>query len=331
MPATCLITGATGFVGSHTGVTLSRRGMIVRALARDGSDTKLLEEAGIKIVRGDVGDPAAVRGAMEGTEIVVHCAAKVGDWGHVDEYRKVNVEGLRNLLEASKGQSLDRFVHMSTLGVYAARHHHGTDESVPPPEHHVDGYTQSKVEAEQLAHRYEREFGVPVVILRPGFVYGPRDRTVMPKLITSLRTGTFRYLGGGERALNTIYIDNLVDAVLLAIYRQDAVGQVYNLTDGELVSKRRFIEAIAEGMGIAAPRRSLPLWFARLLMKAMYFTHRKSPTPPRLTHARYKFLGLNLDFSIDKARSELGYQPYVPFEDAIRATMAWYRQNMPDL
>ena len=331
MPATCLITGATGFVGSHVAVALARRGTSVRALARDGSDTKLLEEAGVIIVRGDLGDASGVHCAMEGVDIVVHCAAKVGDWGPVEEYRKVNVEGLRNLLEACKGQSLDRFVHLSTLGVYAARHHHGTDETVQPPEHHVDGYTQSKVEAEQLARRYEREFGVPVVILRPGFVYGPRDRTVMPKLIESLRTGKFRFLGGGERALNTIYVDNLVDAVLLGIYRQEAVGQIYNLTDGEHVSKRRFIEAIAEGMGIAAPRKSLPLWFARLLMKAMYWTHRKSPTPPRLTHARYKFLGLNLDFNIDKARSELGYQPHVPFEDAMRATMAWYRQNMGDL
>jgi nucleoside-diphosphate-sugar epimerase len=153
----------------------------------------------------------------------------------------------------------------------------------------------------------------------------------MPRLIGTLRTGAFRYLGGGERALNTIYIDNLVDAVLLAIHRQQAVGQVYNLTDGEFVSKRKFIESLSEGMGIAAPRRSIPLWLARLVMKWMYFTHRQSPTPPRLTHARYKFLGLNLDFSIDKARNELGYQPHVPFEEAMRATTAWYRQNMPDL
>lgn len=331
MPATCLITGATGFVGSHVAVMLARRGMNVRALARAGSDTKLLEELGVPILRGDVTDAAAVRKAMEGTELVVNCAARVGDWGPADDYRKVNVEGLHNLLEACKGQSLDRFVHMSSLGVYAARHHHQTDESEAPPEKHMDGYTQSKVEAEQLARKYEREFGVPVVILRPGFVYGPRDNTVMPKLITSLRTGKFRYLGGGKRAMNTIYVDNLVDAVLLAIHRQEAVGQTYNLTDGEFVSKRQFIEAIAEGMGIPAPHKSLPLWLARLLMRGMYFTHRNSPTPPRLTYARYKFLGLNLDFNIDKARGELGYHPHVPFEEAMRATMAWYRQNMPDL
>ena len=119
--------------------------------------------------------------------MVFHCAAKVGDWGPVEEYRAVNVEALRGLLEACRGRPLRRFVHFSSLGVYAARHHHGTDETEPLPERHVDGYTQSKVESEQLALRYHREHGVPVVVLRPGFIYGPRDRTVLPNLIEKLR------------------------------------------------------------------------------------------------------------------------------------------------
>src|SRR5438132_9909187 len=106
MPTPCLITGATGFVGSHVAVALARRGMTVRTLARPTSDTKLLEELRVTILRGDVTDVATVRQAMEGVELVVHCAAKVGDWRPVEDYRKVNVEGLRNLLEASKGQSL---------------------------------------------------------------------------------------------------------------------------------------------------------------------------------------------------------------------------------
>ena len=97
------------------------------------------------------------------------------------EVRKVNVEPLCNLLHVCKGQALSRFVHMSSLGVYAARHHYGTDESESLPARHSDGYSQSKVEAEQLALRYYRDLGVPVVVLRPGFVYGPRDRTVMPR------------------------------------------------------------------------------------------------------------------------------------------------------
>src|SRR5207302_5422217 len=180
----------TGFVGGHIAEALVERGWEVSAIVRPHSDTALLEQLGVSLIRGDVSDPQTVHKAVAEVEAVVHCAAKVGDWGPVSDYRAVNVEGLRTLLDACKGQALSRFVHVSTLGVYAARHHHGTDETEPLPARHADGYSQSKVEAEQLALRYEKDFGVPVVVLRPGFVYGPRDRTVLPRLIESLRVGT---------------------------------------------------------------------------------------------------------------------------------------------
>src|SRR5262249_35073728 len=145
-------------------------------------------------------------------------------------------EQLRVLLEACKGLALSRFIHVSSLGVYEGRHHYGSDESVPPPKIHADGYTQSKGEAEQLALKYHEAFGVPVVVLRPGFVYGPRDRTVLPRIIDNLRKHQIRYPGGGDAAMNTIFVGNFVEAVLLALENPNAVGQVYNLTDGEFVS-----------------------------------------------------------------------------------------------
>jgi nucleoside-diphosphate-sugar epimerase len=328
MSSTYLITGATGFVGSHVAEACAARGLAVRALARPNSDTALLERLGATIVRGDVTDPEAARKAVEGADAVVHCAARVGDWGPAEDFRAANVEGLRNLLEACKGRPPGRFVHLSTLGVYEARHHYGTDESVPPPADQIDGYTQSKVESERLALEYHRAHGVPVVILRPGFVYGPRDRTVMPRLIERLRKRHVRYIGSSKRALNTIYVGNLVDAIFLAIDKRQAVGQIYNLTDGEYVSKRRFIMAVVNSLGLPRPRPVRPpLWFAHLLAWWMEGQARKrgAAEAPALTQARIKFLGLNLDFSIEKARRELGYTPRVPFDEAIRETMAYYR------
>lgn len=330
MPQTCLITGATGFLGSHLAEACVQRGLAVRTIARPSSDTHLLERLGVTIHRGDLTDAAVVRQAVDGTDVIVHCAAKVGDWGPVEEYRAVNVEALRHLLDACVGRPLQRFVHMSSLGVYAARHHYGTDESEPLPTQHMDGYTQTKVESEQLALQYHRQQGVPVVVLRPGFIYGPRDRTMLPKVIENLRLRKLRYLGGGKRALNTIYVGNLVDAVFLAIEKPQAVGQVYNLTDGEFVSKRRFIEAIVEGLGLPKPPSlGPPLWLARILARVMEGRARRkgASKPLMLTQGRLKFLGLNLDFSIQKAKAELGYQPRVPFDQGIRETMAWYREN----
>jgi nucleoside-diphosphate-sugar epimerase len=329
MPSRYLITGATGFVGGHLAEACAARGLAVSTIARPASDTALLERLGVTIHKGDLTDRDVVRTALDGADVVVHCAAKVGDWGPVEDYRTVNVDALEGLLQACKGRPLQRFVQMSSLGVYAARHHYGTDETVKPPAQHMDGYTQTKVEAEALALRYQREHRVPVVVLRPGFVYGPRDRTVLPKIIASLKKGEMRYLGGGKRALNTIYVGNLVDAVFLAADKPQAVGQIYNLTDGEFVSKKHFIDSIADGLGLPRPKRSFPLWFARILAWSMERQARKSGAtkPPKLTQARLKFLGLNLDYSIDKAKRELGYQPRVSFDEGIRETVAWYRAN----
>lgn len=329
MPHTYLLTGATGFVGSHVAEALAGRGESVRALVRAGSDTALLEKLGVTVIRGEFSDPEVLRAAVEGVDVVIHSAAKVGDWGHVDEYRKVNVEGLRSLLEAVRGRPLHRFVHISTLGVYAARHHYGTDETEPLPESHIDGYTQSKVEAERLAVEYVREHGVPVTILRPGFVYGPRDRSVLPRLVARLRERSVIYIARGRYALNTTYVGNLVDAILLAVDAPGAVGEVFNITDGEFVSKRRFFESVADGVGVGRPRFSVPVWLARFMARwrERVFRRKNKPHPPRITQAQLKFAGLNLDFSIAKARTRLGYHPQVSFRDGMRQAVEWYRSQ----
>jgi nucleoside-diphosphate-sugar epimerase len=324
-----LITGATGFVGGHLAEACVRREQTLSVIVRPSSNTIELEKGGAILHRGELSDPYVVRHAVNDADVIVHCAAKVGDWGPIDEYRQVNVEALRVLLEACKGQGLSRFIHMSSLGVYEARHHDGTDETETLPKRHRDSYSQSKVEAEQLAQHYYKEFGVPVVILRPGFIYGPRDRTVMPRIIDGLRQGRLRYPGGGMRALNTIFVANLVDAVFLAVDKDKAVGEVYNLTDGELVSKRKFIETIADAMGLPHPTRRPPLWLAwTVTWFAEQLAHLRGATEaPLFNFARLKFMGYNLDFSIEKAMNELGYRPRVNFEEAISETMAWYKKH----
>ena len=326
---TYLLTGATGFVGSHVAEALAARGETVHAVVRPGSDTALLEPLGTRLFRGDLADPGVLKEAAAGTDVVIHCGAKVGDWGPVDDYRKVNVAGLGHLLDAVRGRPLHRFVLVSTLGVYEARHHHGTDETEPLPEQHIDGYTQSKVEAERLALDAFRKEGVPVVVLRPGFVYGPRDRTVLPRIAGRLQEGSVLYIAQGKYALNTTHVTNLVDAILLAVDSPAAVGEVFNVTDGEFVSKRRFFEAIADGIGAKRPTRSVPVWLARILARWREgkFRRENRPYPPRITQAQLKFAGLNLDFSIAKARTKLGYSPRVSFDDGMRAALAWFNQS----
>ncbi len=324
-----LITGATGFVGSHIAEACERKKQILSAIVRPTSKTDELEKLGAILYRGELSDANLVRQAVLEADVVVHCAAKVGDWGPIEPYREINVECLRVLLEACKGQAISRFILMSSLGVYSMKHHHGANETEPLPRWHGDGYSQTKVEAEQLAMHYYKEWGVPVVILRPGFVYGPRDVTVMPRIISALKNHRLRYPGGGEAALNTIFVNNLVDAVFLAVECEKAVGQAYNLTDGEYVSKRKFIGTIADRMELPHPTRTPPLWLAYLVTwcAEQLAKLKGAKKAPLFNFPRLKFIGYNLDFSIQKAMDDLGYRPRVNFEEAIGETMDWYKKN----
>jgi nucleoside-diphosphate-sugar epimerase len=298
-------------------------------MARPASDAKDLESGGVSIIRGDLLEKASVEKALAGADVIVHCAGKVGDRGALEEYRPINVEALQSLLDACKNRPISRFIHMSSLGVYEARHHYGTDESEPLPDSHMDAYTTTKVEADRLVLAAHRSLGLPAVLLRPGFVYGPRDRSVLPPLLKRLREDRFNYLGGDQRVLNCIYIGNLVDAVFLAAERPEAVGQAYNLTDGERITKERFINAIADALEIERPRQKLPRWLAALASRFLHRQIKKAGMSgkPWITAAQYKFLQLNLDFSIDKAKRELDYHPRFSFDEGMRETMNWYRAN----
>jgi nucleoside-diphosphate-sugar epimerase len=322
---TCLVTGATGCVGSHVAERLISHGWRIRTLVRSASDTRLIDQWGVQKIEGDLSDAAALQRAASGVDLIVHCAAKVGDWGPVDEYRRANVEGTRVLLETAAGQKLNRFVHVSSLGVYEARDHFGTDESTPPATKHIDGYTQSKMESEKLVLEYHQTRGVPVAVIRPGLIYGPRDRVVVPRLVEKIGNGQFRYFGSSDKAMNSIFVGNLVEAIMLAIEKPAAVGQVYNVTDDDPTSKRRFFGTAARLAGLPEPTRSIPLGLARFLAPISVFIAGLRGRPPLINPARIKFLGLNLDYSCEKIKRELGYKPRWTFDQGMKETIEWFR------
>ena len=335
-----LVTGATGLVGSHVCQRARELGISTRALVRESSDKTLLSEWGVELIYGDLNNQDALEQAARGVTALVHCAAKVGDWGPVDAYRRVNVDGTRALLQAAgTGGTLKRVVHISSLGVYQARDHHGTDETEPVSLSGIDGYTLTKAESELLVRKFIDDERLPATILRPGFIYGPRDRTVLPRITERLQTGGFKFLGTGNTLLNNTFVGNLVDAVFLALDQDTQIGEVFNITDGVLVTKREFISTIASLAGYPVPEKNVPLFVARGLARLMetsqHLYDRLCPfewswlpeknKAPLLNNARIKFLGLNLDFSIDKARQKLGYEPQVPFETGMQLAIGWCR------
>jgi nucleoside-diphosphate-sugar epimerase len=323
--STLLVTGATGLAGSHVAEAAIAAGFQVCALVRPQSrGNPMLERMGVREVIADLADGPAVAAAVRDARWIVHCAAQVGDWGPAAAFHRVNVEALEGLLAAARAApDLRRFIAISSLGVYQPRDHFGTDETEPPWAAGLDAYTRSKAAAEGLV----TAAGLPAVILRPGFIYGPRDRHVLPGLLAALKRGRFTYIGDGRQRLNHVYAKNLAAAVLAALAAPGAVGEAFNITDAPVVSRVEFVEEVATLAGYPVPKRHVPRPVGKMVAFAVDRVARTlgAKEPPLLSKARYKFLALNLEFSIAKAERILGYRPAFPVAEGLRESLAWFR------
>ncbi len=318
-----LVTGASGLVGRRVVQDLSRGGYAVRAMVRSDTDRSELEKAGARVVHGDLADLSTLNGPLRDANIVVHCAAHIGDWGPAEKYRAINVVALEHMLGiVQASDNFSRWIQVSSLGVYPARHHYGTDETTPPSLTGLDGYTKTKAEAEVLINDHINRHRLPAVIVRPGFIYGPGERHSVPRIIEKFEAGKMKYIGRGDKLLNNTYVGNLSDAIVLAMEHDQAIGETFNIRDQRLVTREEYINSIADYLGKPHPKH-VPEWLARGLVGPMETLAKLSGATqaPLLTGARIKFMTLNLDFSIAKAKRVLGYKPRVDFRDGIRETL----------
>ena len=321
------VTGATGFIGGRLVDALVEGGGKVRVLVRDPATSSLLHRPGVEVVRGDLADPAGLEEAVNGADRVFHCAGLVGDWLRPDEAQRVNVEGTRVLLAACAAVGVERVVHLSSLSVYGLGHHWGTDETAPL-RYSGDAYTDSKIDAERMV-RVHADRGLEIVVVRPGFVYGPGDRRFLPKLLDALARRQFVYVGDGSKLLNLSYVDDVARGLILAATERSAAGRAYNLTDGTETSLRHFVEFLCRDLGIAAPRRRIPPPLARAVCGGAdaLARARRAEQAPRLSRGRMRFLYYNQHYSGEKAQRELGYRPRFTYREGLPPTLAWYREG----
>lgn len=320
-----LITGATGMVGGLVARQAAEAGYTVRAMVRSSSNRSCLDGLEIEFVEAELSNPASLEPAFEGVDYVVNTAAHVGDWGPAEKFRAINVVALEHMITICRRlNQLKRWVQISSLGVYSATHHYGTDESTPPDLSGLDGYTRTKAEAEVILNRNAQQHQFPSVIVRPGFIYGPGDRHVVPRVIERLADGQMKFIGDGKKVLNNTYVGNLVDGIMLALEKDAAIGETFNIRDGRLVTREEFVGTIAKYMGLPMPKH-VPEWLARGAVGFIegFAKLRGATKAPLLTGARIKFLALNLDFSIAKAQEKLGYAPTVDFQDGMKETLEW--------
>jgi nucleoside-diphosphate-sugar epimerase len=326
----CLITGATGFIGGHLAQRLVEEGHQVRCLVRASSDTSLLDDLEVETAVGDLTSARSLVDAAEGCRYVIHCGAQVSDWATAKEIAAINVEGTRNLLAASVAASVERFVHFSTTDVYGYPGGSAVDETYAATRFR-NWYAQTKRAAEHEVRRVDEAHALDAVVLRPATAYGPRSTDVVGEIARAIRNRRMFLVDGGRAVAGLSYVENVVDAAILALLHEAAPGQAFNISDGLDVTWKEFTDALAQGLGCSEVRWSLPYWVADGLGFSLEHSYRalrkttRLKTPPLLSRQAVHVLGRNQDFSNHKARELLGWEPRIDYAAGLEATLVWLR------
>jgi oxidoreductase len=332
---TCLLTGATGFIGGRLARRLVADGYAVRCLARASSDTARLRELGVQIAVGDLIDARSLAGAVVGCEHVLHCAAQVSDWATTAEIAAVNVTGTRNLLEACAGASVRRFVHMSTTDVYGHPGRTQIDETHTATRF-GNWYAQTKLEAEREVRRMAAASSLEAVIVRPATVYGSGSKDVIGEIARAIRGRHMLLVDHGRAVAGLCYVENLVDATVLALTHAAASGNAFNVSDGLAVTWRQLADDLAAGLGCPRVRWSIPYplaWGLGFSLEHGYRLLRRATgvsAPPLLSRQAVQVLGRDQDFSTRKLRETLGWEPRVGYESGLAATVGWLEREFAE-
>lgn len=325
-----LVTGGSGFIGSHLAEDALRRGAAVTVLGlgerpEERRNLALLAGRGARIVVGSVTDPAAVEDALRGASHVDHLAVAMREAGLADRhFEEINLEGTRRLLEGSRAHGVERFVFCSTIGIFGHRVAGVAHEDSPLAPGNV--YERSKVAAEGLVRRFHAETGLRAVILRPADVYGPRDERLR-KLFQAVEAGRFPLFGDGGGRRHMVYVDDVVRAFRRARECEAAVGEAFLVAGPEVCTLRELVAEILAAAGGSRFGWRLPLAPTRALAAVVEDACTAFGVTPPLYRRRMDFFDSDSAFDVSKAREVLGWEPRVGIAEGVRRTLAAYRET----
>jgi nucleoside-diphosphate-sugar epimerase len=319
------LTGASGFLGLHLVKALMGRGEQVRALLLPEESKPELEQAQVEICRGDVRRAETLNEPMRGVDTVFHLAAVHGLWRPPQDYYDINVSGTENVCRAASAAGVRRFVHVSTWVAYGMALGQPLREELPLRPF-SDIYAVTKARGDMLVQDYISRDHLPAVIVRPGTLFGPGDEVNFGRMADRLRAGKAVIIGSGGNSIPFVYVTNVVDGLLLAAGKEQAVGQTYNLADDSPLTQEQMWRAMAEEIGVKPPRRRVPY---HPLYALAFLAERAAPAhargrQPLVTRLGVKLFGADNRIAIEKARRELGYQPQVSVREGVRRSAAWY-------
>lgn len=311
------VTGASGFVGGAVARHFAQRGDEVAAMSRSEKSDAAIRALGGAPVRCDLESVAAAD--MGGAEAVVHCAAFVEQWGPKDAWKRFNVDGTARMLAAAREAGVRRFIHISTESVlWNGQHLRGADETYPLAPNSPYPYAATKAKAELLVKAANAP-GFETIILRPRFIWGPGDTTLLPTIEAMARSGQWMWINHGRAMTSTTHVTNLVHAIELAL-TQGRASETYFILDDGVRSMHDMISDIAAARGLALPARSAPGWVADALGATCEFVWGTFPVDgePPITRFAAMILSRDAILKDDKARAEMGYRPVLSVEEGLR-------------
>jgi len=319
-----LVTGGNGFIGSNIVKRLLDDGCDVNVLVRETSDLKFIESLPVNYFYGDITRPETIKPAVYGVEKVFHVAGLAADYGPFEIFEKVNYHGTINVAEAAVGAGVKRFIYISTVAFHGFGKTNMNEDS--PVAQKLIPYAKTKYMAEQWLWEFAQKTEMEITAVRPGNVFGINDRTFISKYIDAMLKGKFAEINKGRSKTCPVYIENLVDIIMLVSKEKKAVNNAYIATDGLDITWHEFNTALALKLGIALPKTSIPYGTAMAVAKFYYGIHKLLgiKSEPFLTPYRINNGGKDYHFTIDKLKKHFGYAPAIGLEEAMERTVDWY-------
>ena len=327
-----LVTGASGFLGKRLCASLLEKGYNIRIFLRNKIIDNYFKNFEAEIYYGDLRDPESLKNAINGVDIVVHAAAEQkGEW---QDFKQTTIDGTENIISYCRQYNVRRLVYISSMSVYQIS---GTNpgsiiEENSPLENKPQKrgfYSWSKLEAEKIVKAaMSRNNGFTTVILRPATIIGPGGQVFSPIVGISVYNKIFIVLGKNSNRLPFVYIDNIVDAILLSIEHENAAGKIFNVIDDNCITKREYVNKVKEALFPKSICINLPYWLVYLLVMLQENVFKMIRKNPILTRYRLSSASNDVVYSSDKIKNELGWTPKVTIHRGLEELFGWYKKEI---
>jgi nucleoside-diphosphate-sugar epimerase len=325
-----LVTGGTGFIGSHLAEEGRRRGADVVVLGltdlpEEQANAALLTGLGAEVISGSITDAELCRRAARGVTHIFHLAVAMREGGKSDEFfEAINLDGTRHLLQAATTERVQRFVYCSTIGIYGHRAPGITSEASPLSP--GNAYERTKLAAERLVRDFAENCALPTVVLRPADVYGPRDQRLL-KMFKGVSRGRFPLFGAGNGRRHMVYVGDVVSAFFKACERDEAVGEGLIVAGPRACTLRELLNEVSAATGSRRYGLRLPLAPMLGVAAVVEDVCAALAIDPPIYRRRMDFFHSDSAFDISKAREVLDWEPKIDLREGIRRTLEDYRRS----